>query len=394
MAAECEKCKKEDELTDGLCGQCGAEEDNLQTPSSQKRSATPCECGEDPVRVKSMMQCTSCTRWWHPACVGLNGLTKYATDTIIQWKCPVCFKFPSGILEKVQGEMEVIVSEGNTGIKEEVKRQIQDAIPAMVEVVVDSVKTALGESQVSDMMKEANEKITKSWADITRVEQKKVIHEVVEKTSETALTKSICLIDANLTEQKKRVRNAVISNINEDYGGRDTTLAEVVVDVLDEEEMTTNDIVMCKRLGLKKPGGVRPVLVVFKSEGDAQYFHNWGRGRKLRGKMWVNPDLTRTERDADYRKRQERKRRRSAEEEDEQDSSSSHEQSTDQDGAWEQRRHGSRRSNMYRSRRSHEQSTDHDGAWEQQSHGSQRSNMTRSRRSQSLSSAQQQSNHR
>ena len=60
------------------------------------------------------------------------------------------------------------------------------------------------------------------------------------------------LIDANLSEQKKRVRNIVISNIPEDYGrGEDTSLAEVVVDVLGEEDLCANDIVTCKRLGKK-----------------------------------------------------------------------------------------------------------------------------------------------
>ena len=51
------------------------------------------------------------------------------------------------------------------------------------------------------------------------------------------------------------------------------------------------------------------MLAVFKREEDAQYFHNWGRGRDLGGNKWVNPDLTRTERDALFKKRDERRKK-------------------------------------------------------------------------------------
>ena len=312
MGDKCETCGKEtEELTEGLCKQCTDEagEDNIASSQPQTK-ATPCECGEGPVNKSSMMNCTSCLRWWHPSCVGLAGLSKYATNTIIKYKCPCCFKFGDKIMENVRAEMEQNVEEEKTDIKAEVKRQISEAIPALVSEVVTGVKSAFGESQVKEMVSKANDKITQSWADVAKSEQKKIITDVVEKTSETALKKSICLIDANLSEQKKRVRNIVISNIPEDYGrAEDTSLAEVVVDVLGEEDLCANDIVTCKRLGEKKQGQKRFVLVVFKREEDAQYFHNWGRGRNLGGNKWVNPDLTRTERDALFKKRDERRKK-------------------------------------------------------------------------------------
>ena len=50
---------------------------------------------------------------------------------------------------------------------------------------------------------------------------------------------------------------------------------------------------------------------MFKSEQAALYYHNYGRGRKLEvdGNIWVNADLTRTEREAMFKKREERRKR-------------------------------------------------------------------------------------
>lgn len=313
---ECEKCNlpTDYDSNDHLCKQCADTEKGKSgdMPSSQPR-ATPCVCGSEIVGAKSMMQCVKCVRWWHPACVGLEGLSKYGCNSIINWHCPICFKFDPEIKEKIgEGDGDSVNESSDSSVKKEVRMRINEAVPIIVNEVVEGIKTALGDTQVSEMMKTANERVTKTWADIASKEQKKVINEVVEKTSETALKKSISLIDANLSEQKKRVRNVVISNIAEDSGREeDTSLCDIVINILGED-LSTNEIVTCKRLGKKTPGQTRPrlVLLIFKREEDAMYFHNWGRGRKLNGGIWVNPDLTRTEREAMYQRRQERRSKR------------------------------------------------------------------------------------
>ena len=155
------------------------------------------------------MSCTSCDRKWHSACVGLEGLTQSITNKIVSWKCPLCFRFSKVIKGKLdKGDLEE--SEGGSdnvacGVKEEVTKQIGDCIPEIVEKVMGGVRAALSDPEA---FKDASQKITQSWADIAKKEQKTMISDVVEKTSETALKKSISLIDANLTEQRKRVRNS------------------------------------------------------------------------------------------------------------------------------------------------------------------------------------------
>ena len=280
-------------------------------PSSQGGG---CVCGSDTKR-KTLINCTVCARKWHSACVGLDGLTQSVTAKIVGWKCPICFRFSPELRAKLEpSELEESLAGGGDvaqGVKEEVKKQIGEFIPEIVEKVVGGVRAALNEPEA---FKDASQKITQTWADIAKKEQKSLITDVVEKTSETALKKSISLIDANLTEQRKRTRNCVISGIPENYNrGRDTetSLGEVVLEFLNEENLELNDLVSCKRLGEKKAGHNRFILVVFKSEQDAMYFHNYGRGRNLKEGVWCNPDLTKTERDALFEKRKQRRERKS-----------------------------------------------------------------------------------
>ena len=81
-------------------------------------------------------------------------------------------------------------------------------------------------------------------------------------------------------------------------------------------DLDINDIAETKRLGERRPGENRLILVRLKSEEVAQRFHNFGCGRHL-GKfqgndVWVNQDLTRTERTARFQMRQERKAKQEA----------------------------------------------------------------------------------
>ena len=302
----CGTCKKDNcDITDGECEQCREE-----ISSSQRRLATPCACEEEPTSVKAMMQCTGCERWWHFACVGLAGISKYTSNSITNWNCPTCFTFSEKITENlgIPGDRD---HDKDNELRNEVKRQITAVVPDIVTQVVGGVTDALGETQVKDMMKQANLKITESWASIVKTQQSKMIGETVEKTAASALTKSMRLIDANLTEQRKRVRNAIVSGIPENSGtDENTSLVEVVVNVLSgEDAITVNDIVSCNRLGKKTAGKNRFVLVIFKKEDQAMFMHNWSRGRKLGEGSWVNPDFTKSEREAMYQERMERRRK-------------------------------------------------------------------------------------
>lgn len=311
---ECEKCKlpTDYDSIDNLCHTCAELKDEGPQSSQSQPKPTPCMCASGVVTAKLMIQCVECVRWWHPGCVGLDGLSKYGCNSIVNWRCPICFKFSSTVKEKIGIELEVSDDSRDESItiKAAVKAEVMAIVPTVVDEVVAGVKSALSENNVQQMVKDANEIYTKSWADVAKQDQKKVIKEVVEQTSGTALEKSLGRISADLSSQMNRVRNCVLSGVKEGQGGDDSSLAQVVAAAANGK-FTTDDIAHCKRLGEKKPGTNRIILVVFKKEEIATEFHNYGRGRKLQtqGVVWVNPDLTQTERTARFNMRQERRRK-------------------------------------------------------------------------------------
>ena len=74
------------------------------------------------------------------------------------------------------------------------------------------------------------------------------------------------------------------------------------------------DIANCKRISNKKnENGTtnhdrpRLILATLRYEQDALYFHNSGYGRKYGDNCWINPDLTKAERDARYKLRCDRR---------------------------------------------------------------------------------------
>lgn len=296
---ECKSCKKIDHLIHGLCYDCQCAANNQRESVSSQSSQlitvpTPCLCGTGAMTEKALILCTNCDKCWHPACVGLSGLTKTQTRNIKSWKCPMCFVFPRILAEKIKEDINVF-PDGRPDSELDFQAEIKKGVKAAVPDIVSGIKEALTEARVNDAV---------SWAEVANA--KKLITEVVEETSKTALQKSIQLIDSNLTDQKKRVRNAIMSGVSENSREGEATLKDVVAEHLDGD---INDIVTVKRLGEKKVGVSRFILVVFKSEEAALYYHNYGRGRNVAENIWVNPDLTRTEREAMFKKRDERRKR-------------------------------------------------------------------------------------
>ena len=305
---KCEKCDLESDeyVTLGLCVKC-KEEDEAISSSQSQQPGRQCPCEQGSTSLKSLMNCTSCNLWWHPQCIGLAGLTYHGTKNLTDWKCIRCFSLPKEIADKIGFPNPVQETEGSDTIKNIVREEMRARIPEVIGEIVNEVKHALGESSLKQLAQEANDTIVKNWENFAKTEQKKVISEVVEKTSEVAMVKNLGRISADLSEQKNRVRNCVLSDIPEGSGGADTSLGQVVA-ALAGNEFATDDIAICKRLGMKKPGQNRLTLVVFKREQVAAEFHNFGRGRKI-GNTWVNPDLTSTERQARYQSRVERRQR-------------------------------------------------------------------------------------
>ena len=271
-----------------------------QQPNVMKASPPPCLCGVSMPKM-GKIKCAKCTLVWHSDCVGLKGVTEYLLTKLENkgWNCPKCFVFSDVILEAFKAD--------NINIEpadlDKVGFLINQKINAIIPKVISGVEKKIKEGCFDNVFKDAGRVVSNSWAEIARRDQNHVIKEAVQATTDVALQQSMKLLDANLTERKKRVRNVIISNVPENSTG--ANLAEVICDILGEG-LRKEYILSCHRLG-KKGERPRAILCVLLREDDAVFFSNDGKGRKFPGEVWVNPDLTRTERDVLYQKRMERR---------------------------------------------------------------------------------------
>ena len=253
---------------------------------SSKVNLQKCPCGES--KGCYYIICVNCRQEWHQDCVYLQGLDDKTIKLLTEWRCRYCD----------DPEKKFMKREVNSAMREELSR--------MTVAVTEAVKVSVREEQVKVVVSEANTKVAESWANIAKGAQKDLINDVVKESSKVALTESIQLIDSNLTEQRKRSRNIVMSGIIE-KSGEDKDLKEMVCEILGGE-ITERDVLAAFRLGdsQKTRKNPRPILVKLRSEDDANYFHNNGRGYQVGGtgsNIWINPDLTQAEREAAYQKR-------------------------------------------------------------------------------------------
>ena len=280
-----------------------------QQPSQSqqlKAPPIPCLCGGSMTKTVKI-KCATCSRVWHGDCVGLKGGSEYLQNKLESngWNCPKCFVFPENILELFKADDITIEPNELEKVGILINKEINLVIPKVVAGVEEKIK----EGCFDQVFKDAGRTVSASWADIARGDQNAIIKEAVQATTDVALQQSMKVLDSNLTERKKRARNIVIQNIPDNSPG--ASLAEVICNHLGEG-LRTEHILSCNRLGKIKERPIRPRTIhcVMLREDDAVWLTNDGKGRKFPGGVWANPDLTRTERDVLFKRREERKRLR------------------------------------------------------------------------------------
>ena len=180
---------------------------------------------------------------------------------------------------------------------------------------------------VRDIAKETckNKDFQKSWASLFKTTQddlKDAATKTLDKTLKTVIGQSQAEIirstvakhDQNDLEKQRRARNIVIRDVPVSDGEQpldriesDKKWISAICDLPEKE------IVRCYRVGESKDGRPKLLVGTLSTPGLAQHLHNFGNGRKCMFKedqFWINPDLTASERVANYKARLERKRRR------------------------------------------------------------------------------------
>ena len=277
---------------------------DLQLPQQSQASqettnhtAGKCLCGES-FKSATMMDCSKCKRTWHAQCVGLKGLTKAPATKILQeeWNCPMCFRFPEPICKVLHMNNLGSPKYQNKTMAEMVSDEIYSAVPVIVTQITEAVKETIVEH-----------KEPQKWAEVARG--------IVKETSHEALKESMMLVDSNLSEQRKRGKNIIIAGVPEPViAAKSTETLEQLKELVYEKahsvigDLKEKDIMIVKRLG--QTAGKRLILATLRNEADAEFLHNYRRGRKIDGNIWINADLTRTEREAAFMKREKHRKRK------------------------------------------------------------------------------------
>lgn len=262
----------------------------------------------------------NCEKFYHVDCVNVAGLTKEAVELLVGWRCPLCYvspHTPDKILQTALGSAPAA-----TPISEEVSEIISVAVTdALNRFSVKAGAVIESSTQVSvDLIKEES---STAWADAV----KKGMGEVAEeRTSDTVVKKVLGQIEQDRIERAKRKNNVVIRNV-EEIKNKDGKLdkdedfkfltktcglqADQIVEHFRAGSSGTNS------KGIVIP---RPLVVKLTSPDISREEHLFNKGRRVEDHTdlddngrprvyWVNADLCRADREAQFLVREERRKR-------------------------------------------------------------------------------------
>ncbi len=193
--------------------------------------------------------------------------------------------------------------------KEGSSHQITEVIKAeLQENLITVVKEAVKEVAIAANLKKSFTEIVKQNKHDIKEETgkafKQSLTEALHNNQATIVDKAKEKQDWDHWERQRRARNIVVSGVQEskevtanDRMAADKTRLSELLDI-DESE-----ILRCFRVPLKDTTKLRPLVATLKTPNAASELHYYGNGRKLNGDIWVNPDLTSSEREAAYRAR-------------------------------------------------------------------------------------------
>jgi len=119
-------------------------------------------------------------------------------------------------------------------------------------------------------------------------------------------------MEKRLAAKENSFINVIITGLPESGIGN---LTDKVMDICQnlEPKFVTKDLLSCKRLGKSSSNQsqTRPILSNLRLHSDAQYMHRYGKGQCVFldgiGEIWINPDLSKSEREALYELRQKKR---------------------------------------------------------------------------------------
>ena len=261
-----------------------------------------CLCGSDDGGL--LIECATCNQWYHVSCVALNGLDQKMVTALSNWECILCFK-PSFCLPD------------DTTLKVVEKNILKVVETAVKETIENS--DLCRKSEVEKIVKENASKAIKTYSEATASSQKKVLDEMSAiQASKSVIEEVTRKLDTDKVEREKRRSNVCVLGIKEST--RDSANLRNGDDYrfcVEELGIERKDIDSCFRAGIKNsdPNYCRPLIVKMVDQAAADYWTNYGRGWKTNHQLdsgkfvYLNPDLCKADRNANFLAREERRKR-------------------------------------------------------------------------------------
>ena len=269
-----------------------------------------CPCS-DYMEGELSVECETCKKFWHLCCVGLHGLSEDMVNCLESWHCPDCYTCPHSYKQKVVSNPATSQSECGT-----MKIMLRDELHAIQPVIRVTVENAVRKLLPKAVCtKEDVENAVKSYADVTKESQKKVIEDAaLTQSSKNVVESVVRKLDADKVEREKRKHNVVVLNApeppkeasSEQKKKEDSDFCRNVLG------MGNSDFESCWRAGKideNKPGYCRPLVIQMIDDGAVEEWTRDGKGLKTDSGHWINKDLCAADRRANFLSRQERRKR-------------------------------------------------------------------------------------
>ena len=231
----------------------------------------------------------------------------------------------SKVTEKVQdmlNDFKQDLPDPHSQVDVTMKKEIKDAVKDnLKEVMTEAVNKIVN----TDKMKKTFAEVVNNSQNIIKKETKKCFDEslssALQESQNEIVAKTTARQEDDQFEKERRVRNVTIANIPEsslpDTKGREEADSLFTSQLL---QIRRNQVITCYRAGPpigtgsnKDKEGPRPLIVILETPELAKSKHKYGNGDRIIDDdgvtYWVNPDLTRAERKANWRAREKRKER-------------------------------------------------------------------------------------
>ena len=280
-------------------------------------------CGEPVLGSDKGVECDRCGQWYHTGCLGISNaaydaLNKY--HKVFSWFCPPCKKLlkvyvPDSMAIKSKIDELATTVDNRMKLIELSLREQEQAVDHQTKLIERSIKEShVQKASYADMVKgSCSDVVAKVTAKVASIPQS------LTSRAESKDMQNISKVFDDFLEKDKRKNNLVIHNLPESEGDtfaeradKDTRLFQ---DVVKDTFRMNASVSKVYRVGKVMEGKPRLLIVTLATpgvKGDILRLAPQLRNSNAWGNIYITPDLTKAEREAARKVREELASRKAA----------------------------------------------------------------------------------